>query len=84
MMLNERHGDRDPRLCIGYNVNVKFMSHVCPVSHRRMWDVRRALSKQAVNHSEILNFRSPSSSALLCTPSHRLMSFMFCIAQKCT
>ena len=56
---------------------VKFMSHVCPVSHSRMWDVRKAQSVQAINPTETLNFRSLSSSALLCTLSHSLMYFRF-------
>ena len=47
MMLNERHGTEDPRLCMGCKDAMKFISHMCPVSHRRMWDVRRAQSEQA-------------------------------------
>ena len=75
-------GTEDPRLCMGCKDSGKFMSHMGPVFHRRMWDVRRAQSEQAVNPCETLNFRSLSSSALLCTFSQSLKSFMFCGAQN--
>ena len=77
-------GTAAPRLCLGCKDAVSLKSHVGSVSHLRLWDVRRAQSEQVVNPNETLNFRSPSSSALLWTLSNSAMSFMFCGAQKCT
>ena len=77
-------GTAAPRLCMGYMDAVRPKSHAGSVSHRRMWDVRRAQSEHVVNPNETLNFRSLSSSALLWTVSNSAMSFMFCGAQKCT
>ena len=37
-------GTEDPRLCMGCKDGVRFMSHMGPVSHRRMWVVSRAQS----------------------------------------
>lgn len=51
-------GTAAPRLCMGYMDVVRPKSHAGSVSHRRMWDVRRAQSEQAVSDNKTWNFRS--------------------------
>lgn len=86
MMLNERHGDRRSQALHVVQgrceVHVPYETYVSLQDVRR--DVRRAQSEQAVNPCETLNFRSLSSSALVCTFSQSLKSFMFCGAQSGT
>ena len=47
-----------PRLCMGYMDAVRPKSHAGSVSHRRMWDVRRAQCEQVVSDNKTWNFRS--------------------------
>ena len=45
-------GTAAPRLCMGCKDVVRLKSHVGSVSHRRIWDVRRAQPELAVNPKE--------------------------------